>query len=467
MKKSLIIHAGWLLVAAGTFAAGRYLLPTTNHTNSSESASAGPRILSSTENPGKISSAGAATTNKGSSGFGASKGGFDVAGTLAALKTEKDPLKKNLLFAELVMNMSADDAPGILAMLQGERGRDSGRQMGLFFQAWGKLDGEAAVSAAMAVGAEGGDRGGRGGFGGGGMYAASALSAWAQTDQSGAEAWLNSQEDGREKTMLNMGYINGLAESDPNKATAYVLALAAKGTATEGAEGGRGFDMTGRYYEMITRQQLERGLDVAKNWADGLPDGAFKASALKDIADRMSREDLNTAKDWITKYADQDFAKDAVGEVAQRMSKEDPKGAIDWVLALPEASQGRALYSAFNEWTQKDAEAASVFLAAMPASTTKDSAVYGFVRELDNDDPASAAAWAVTIADEQMRQRSVMEVAGSWYKTDQAAATQFMTQNGVSEDMQKMVISRSAGGDRGGFGRGGGGGPGGRGGGGR
>jgi len=453
MKKPILIHAAWLLVAAGTFAAGRYMMPSASDTVAENEESTQTRLLNSTSNPGRASSAG--STAKGSGASTGANGSYSVAGAISALQNEKDPLKKNLLLAEILMNMTAENAQDVLAMLQEDRGRDSGRQMGLFFQAWGKLDGEAAVTAALAMN-EGGDRGGRGGFGGG-MYAAAAISAWAKTDQGAAEVWLDSQEDGRDKTMLKMGYVNGLAESDPDAATSYVLAMLDKeGASTEEGGDRRGFDINGRYFDTITRQQLERGLDVAKDWADGLPDGAFKSAALDDIADRMAREDIEGAKEWIAKYADQDFAKDAVGEIAQRMSRDDPKAAVDWVLSLPEASQGRALYSAFNEWTQKDVTAASDFLAQMPASDTKDSAVYGLVRELDGEDPASAAAWAVTIQDEQMRQRSVMEVAGNWYKEDQAAATNFMTQNGVSEDMQKMIISRSA--------RGGGGGPGGRGG---
>jgi hypothetical protein len=455
MKKSSLIHGIWLLVAVSTFAAGRYFLPADSAgTTGTESKT---RILSSTENPGKASSSSSEKKSKaGADRFAASN--FNAASTMAAYKNETDPLKKNFLFAELLLGLSAENAADMLAMLKddGTRGRDMGRQMGLFFQAWGKLDGEAAVTAATEMNKD--DRGGRGGPSGD-MYAASAISAWAKTNPAAAEAWLATQEDGREKTMLNMGYINGLAESDPDAATAYVLSLTEKDSAAEGDR--RGFDMNSRFYDMITRQQLDKGIDVAKAWADGLPDGDFKASALKDIADKMAREDLNTAKDWITKYADQDFAKDAVGEIAQRMSNEDPKAAIDWVLGLPEASQGRALYTAFNKWTETDPTAASTFLAAMPDSDTKNSAVYGFVRELDNEDPAAAAAWAVTITDDQMRNRSIMEVGSNWYKEDQAAATQFMTDNGVTAEMQQMVIQRSqggGGGDRGGRGGFGGGG---------
>ena len=136
MKKSSLTHILWLFIAIATFAAGRYLLPAVDAISTTDSEST-TRILSPTENSGKAAASGSEKRSKADSANRFDSSNFNASSIMAAYKNETDPLKKNLLFAELLLGMSADNAADMLAMLQEDstRGRDMSRQMGLFFQA--------------------------------------------------------------------------------------------------------------------------------------------------------------------------------------------------------------------------------------------------------------------------------------------------------------------------------------------
>ena len=245
------------------------------------------------------------------------------------------------------MNLTADNAGETLELLRENRdklgdGRDMGRQMGLFFRAWAKLDGEAATEAALTLSEGERDRG-RGGRGGGGFTAAAALSTWVQQDPNAAQAWLNGREDGREKTMLTFGLMNGLAGSDPDAATEFLLnmqesnAIAAAADADGEGEGSewaaRATEMMSRrYYDMIASAQIERGIDSAEQWASNLPEGDFRNTAFAEIAQHYARTDLEQAREFAANHAGEAYASAAVREVAEAIAEENPQEAVDWDL---------------------------------------------------------------------------------------------------------------------------------------
>lgn len=405
----------------------------------------------------------------------ASEGAFSVAGIkgqVEAFLKEKDPVKANLAFARLLAGLTEENAGAAYEALKasGERGRDFGRHMNLFFQAWGGIDGQSAVEAAM-VDSEGegreGGRGGRGGFGGpggpGGNNVMAALSGWAATgDSQAARDWVEGVEDDRQRTMFTFGIMEGMTRSDPDAATSYVLELAEQRAAAGEQEGdgrGRGFDPTSRYMEMIASEQANRGLAHASAWAEGLPEGELKDAAFSRIAASLAGEDLDAVTKWVTEHASQAYAQDAVSEVARRMANTEPAKALEWAESLTGEAQSQAFSSAFNQWTDRDALAASEYLTTMNASPLRDSAVSSFATQLDREDPEAAAAWASTISDANTRVETLESVARTWMRSDSEAAQQWLPSSGLPAEVQQEVLSGGGRPNFGDFG-GGGGGPG-------
>ena len=444
MNRSYLIHGAWLAVAAGAFATGMAVKGSRD--TDVENAPGRDLNITAVEAPSAL---GPGRTLKSDAAIDVSSAGALPDGALSSLDllasyhASNDPVERNLLFAQMLFNLDASSAPGMYEEIKGQLGgREGGRQMSLFFQAWGKLDGASAVAAAIEN--AGGGRRGRGGPPSG-MNVMAVLSGWASADSSAARDWLGTVEDVRQKSFYTMGLVNGMAKSDPNAATDFVLELAAAQAASgETAQPQRGpfggGDISSRYIATIASEQIRAGIDTAKSWADALPDGDIKSTAFDQVAESYARQDPELAKAWIAEYADQEYAQRAVREVAERLANDNPQSAMEWAASLPETAQGNAYAETMDRWTRSDAMAASEYLATMDTSPTRDDAVRSFATALDREDPASAATWAATIADESTRTNTLTQVAQSWIRSDAEAAKAWLPTSGLPVETQTQIM---------------------------
>lgn len=448
----MITHAVWLIIAAAAFAFGMTIKSNQN----SNSTSSG----TITNTPNLASLPASKTDRTGIPSKGNKPQSIQI--NEAALSSRSpnqligdflssnDPLEQNFLFAQMLMGITAENASGMYESLKGKlSGRDGGRQMALLFQAWGRVDGEAAFKAAIA--GNNNEEGGRGRGGpGGGFNAMSALSGWAAVDAAAAKETLSNIEDDRQKSFLTFGLISGLAKSDAKAATDFVIELAANREAEpqETEEGGRGprdrnpfgGDLTQRYISQIASEQLKRGISTAVDWAEALPDGDLKSSAFDEVAEGYIRSDIDAAKEWVSNNADQEYAQRAVGEVAEQLTRDNPQDAADWASTLPADAQEGAYKEVMERWTRDDAEAASKHLATMEPSGARDSAVSSFATSLDREDPQSAATWAATIDNEETRTNTLTRVAQSWMRTDTDGAKAWLPTSGLSQEAQTQIL---------------------------
>ena len=353
--------------------------------------------------------------------------------------SSNDPIEKNLLFAQMLIGLNPDNASEIYESLKENLdGRERSRKMELFFQAWGKADGESAIKIALSNSSE--RNRGRGGQGSN-MYAYSALSAWASVDPESAMKTISNIEDDRQKSFLTYGLINGLAKSDARAATDYVLKMDADSATEERPDGVlRRGNVTQRYISQIASEQLKKGVSTAIEWAEALPDGDLKSSAFDQVAEGYIRSDIDAAKKWVSSNAGKEYAQRAVNEVASHLSRENPQNAVDWASSLPTNAQGQAYREVMKNWTRKDPEAASNHLVAMKPSEARDSAVSSFATSLDREDPKSAATWAATIENEETRINTLKQVAQSWMRTDSDAAKAWLPDSGLPKETQTAII---------------------------
>jgi len=457
MNKFIILNAVWLAVAGITFAVGRMTAqPDENGKDvSQEKGARGSSSLSAINGQqGKASGGGVAIGSGGGENFLlkhmlAEQGVLAAEGMTAAMReamAETDPVKRSLMMAQLMQSLTAENAKSALAVLrESPDRRENFQYFALLNYAWGQVDGKAAIANAM-------EQGGRGGAYG----AMSVLSGWAGTDPEGAKEWIAGQEDGREKSMYMNGLVDGLAKSDPAAATEYVLSM-------PGPEEGED-DPRGRYIDNIAGEMLKQGVDAASTWADGLPEGSLRASALSEVAEYYARQDISAAAAWVEAYAGSEDANRAVREIADRWANDSPQEAAEWVSGLPADSQGGAMRTVFSEWAQEEPVEAANYLTDMAASPARDSAVSGFSMRFAGEDPTTAMEWTDSIANADMREETQVMVARQWLRQDEEAAQAWAVEN-LSEEAQAQMQSRGGGFDRGGFDRGGGGrGPGGRGG---
>ena len=435
MKKSLILHAIWLSVAIVAFLFGRTSLQSARSEDDSAinlNRSSKSLVARSTNGP-------QAGTRPGFASSGTR--GTQSRVTVSQFLGERDPLVANQLFAELILSMDASSAQGIFEELRKRRGDGSEAQMTLFLRAWGQLDGASAMKAIEGMSRDP-RRQAQAGI--------AAITGWASTDPEGAKAHLEGIENGMVKGVLAQGIVNGLASSDPDAATDFVLELdqaqrsaAANSSAEEGErqwwDRGRAYAFD-RQLDTIATAQIALGMPNATAWAENLPEGTIKASAFDRIADRFASEDPAAAAEWVRSHADQEYAERAVREVAEELGREDPEQAVRWVADLPDATQSRAISQSMERWTREDPVAAGSFLQDMAPSESRDAAVKSYANELDGSDPQMAAEWAGSIANDQMRSETLNGVARSWIRRDPEGARAWLPGSGLSGDQQERIL---------------------------
>ena len=252
------------------------------------------------------------------------------------------------------------------------------------------------------------------------------------------------------KGVLAQGIVNGLASSDPDAATDFVLELdqaqrsAAENSSAE--EGERQWWDRGRAYafdrqlDTIATAQIERGMSNATAWAEQLPEGTIKASAFDRVADQFAREDPAAAAEWVKRHADQSYAERAVREVAEELGRENPEAAVRWVADLPEVTQSRAINQSMERWTREDPVSAGNFLREMEPSASRDAAVRSYANELDGSDPQMAAEWAGSIANDEIRSETLNGVARSWIRRDPEEARAWLPSSGLSAEQQERIV---------------------------
>lgn len=263
MNKFVIVNLVWLVVAAGAFFAGR-----SGEQSNTETADQGgggdKRVITSRRAGG---GGGSDDPSDATGSNGGKSGGYASGASIAQFQNETDALMANKMFADLLLGLSADNARAMFDALQekGRNGNDVGQQMGLLLEAWGKVDGPAALAAVSELGGDGRRRG---------FASISAMKGWASADPEAAKAHIAAMEGGFEKGMLTQGLISGMAMVDPDAATAFVLkAEAERGEGDDRDDRWRGYAMD-RQTEAIARAQMQRGMSEATAWAEGLPEGS-------------------------------------------------------------------------------------------------------------------------------------------------------------------------------------------------
>ena len=356
---------------------------------------------------------------------------------------ESDPVKSQLMFARLMEELTAENAPAALAMIrENVGGFDSMRYVGMLAYKWGEVD---PLNAMKEMAKGGDDRGGR-------MSQSVVLTGWAATDPAAATAWLSAYE-GDGKDWLSMSLLNGLAKKDIEGAMKFASALEDK-------------DERGRAAETIAREMIRAGgAEKATAWLNSLTDPDMKKGAFQTIADQIMRGDQAKAIEFVKAFASEDYARGAIGNLAQSVARKDVQEGIKLANSLTGQAKARAVGEVVGEWLNKDSGAnatdAVKYVDALPAGESRDAGARAIAREFVREDPAGAIVWANSIADTKEREEALVDVGRRYMRDDQAAATAWLQQSGLSAEAQQQITTPQRG-DWGGGGRGGfpGGGPG-------
>lgn len=220
---------------------------------------------------------------------------------------------------------------------------------------WGQVEGAAAVEFAHAQ------------TGQGKLTAISgALAGWASADPAAAKAWIADTAQPAVRSLYDLALVDGWARQDIASATDHVF--------------DRPVDRNSeRMIRAVAAEHTRQDPEAAGAWATGLPDGALRDSAISEVATR-----------WVWANG---------------------PAAIVWVAGLPQSGEMQsAMKETMRIWTRRDPRAASEHVSEMAGGVAKDHAISGLSRAVATEDPDASAAWAATISDATLRQKTLAVV---------------------------------------------------------
>ncbi len=337
---------------------------------------------------------------------------------------DPNPITRSAVFANLLANLDQENLEAVLEVYKDlPMGFENMHEYRLLLFAWGKFDAPAAIEYANSRAS-----GMRGRF-----VATGALEGWASHDPQSAIQWIKEQEDPRAASIYNFGVVRGWASHDIAGAADYVVGL------EDGWEKGR---MVG----MLTSQFLKEGFPTARQWVEDLGDEGFKASAFRNLARQQARENPTEVAAWLKDHAGQEYSEGSFDELGENWGRRDPIAAIEYFEELPEGEgRRRGMLEIVEAWSRQDSEAAGNWLNEKTESEQPlpelDEAIGEFARQVSRENAADAMKWAETIQDEELKNRTVTRVGQTWVRQDEEAAKAWLPTSGLTEEVQKAIVT--------------------------
>ncbi len=187
-----------------------------------------------------------------------------------------------------------------------------------------------------------------------------------------------------------------------------------------------------------------------ETWAVEAPAGAVsgisrlqpaeRSAAIRGIAESWGASDPAAALRWTASLGDESERRSATSQVFTEWARHSPEAAAAALGQTEPILRGSVMRAVIDQWSSKDAEAAARWLATVPESKDKDSAVSRLSRRLVQEDPSSAIQWAQSISDEQARVRTLEQVARDWLWFDSESATSWIKSSGLPEQSRERLL---------------------------
>lgn len=325
------------------------------------------------------------------------------------------------------------------------------------------------------------------------MWSGQVFTSWIAKDPKEAEAWVKQLPEGAQKKKAYEAYLNGLSQVDVKAAAELLLTLPAKETPHNALW-------------QVSYQLWSEDRNQALDWLHKLPEGNGRQNATSNMYNQWADEDPHEAAQYIIDHETGDNQSRAMEMVAMNWSRNDPESAwgfaqgmpsgksrnqvmnsilTAWssespqkaaamISSLPESERGSAVQNIAREWVQSDASAATAWVSSLPEGEGKKNAYQGLVggwiqydstkaaswlmsqppgaprdaalewgsQMLSNDDPATAAGLAVTIANADTRDNRVRDVVNNWMHSDPSAAKAWVSASSLPQAVKDKLVKQ-------------------------
>lgn len=183
--------------------------------------------------------------------------------------------------------------------------------------------------------------------------------------------------------------------------------------------------------------------EEALAWAKGLPED-LTARAVKGAMDQLAEKDFSAALRETTSLTptQQDFA---LRSLADNLN-DDPARTSEMLRLVEAAPEGdgraEAARQALRQWTTKDPEAASAWVAAQPDGPTRDAAIQGFGKSAVASKlaPEAGLEWTATLSNTEVRREWLRENVKSWSGYDAESARAWVESSARLSDVDREIL---------------------------
>ncbi len=270
--------------------------------------------------------------------------------------------------------------------------------------------------------------------------------SWSRVDPEAAASWLTQLPPSATRNQALRNLIPQFAQTNPE--AALNLAMSNLLPAND------------RNYIISQAMSVWAGRDqaAALSWAQQLPEGIYRRSALVSIASRMAQDNPQAAIDFAMKEGNSQTRTQMLSGVLQQWLSSDPYSGIAWLQSnhdkvqpatlqnlvhnlvntnpqqalgmiqwLPEGPMQRSSYNLVaSTWARNDPSAAESWLRSMPEGPEKDQFLQGFVNGIASVDAAHAGSLVEQLPEGRTRDALLQSVATQWARTDPNAAIDWL-----------------------------------------
>ena len=373
---------------------------------------------------GHFVSLGPTTVDAVSGSEGTPKGNavFDVASLDIS-----DPVARARRFLAMLEPLDAAEFPEAAKQLHGRRDEWAVFEARLFIWAWSEVDHVGALAGALEW------------SGLRDTVAYSAVRSWARVDPIAAQQAVRLEledAEGNLGTSLLSGLAYGWAESGDFDGALQLIearfqSLVHRETVTE----------------LVMEEMLRvRGPAASFAWAEELAsrneDRAFLSIVFRKLGRNAILIEPEATAEWLDGFEGHpSYMNRARRAAAMMWARSDPSAGLAWMISQPATQERRieGLTTILADWATRDASAARGWLREAPRDPVLDEGVARAAGSIARKSPRDALAWVAFVRDPNLREETLVAVAAQWVGSDPAAASTWMAEAGLSEEVRRRI----------------------------
>lgn len=351
---------------------------------------------------------------------------------LAHALTLHDSLDRTTELVGLMHRLDSTNVAGAVAAYEGAaRGIDA-RDAGLFANAWGRFDYEAAIDRFL-------------------TFPNPAVQLQAVAEVIFYKARSGGAKEVREYAENAVRGNTALSAADKASAGSIIVDAAARGLAAAGeyeeltklleilpSDRARSF--------LITKSLIELGREDGqmRKWAEGIPWDAqnqLKKDVLRPVLVLMAGYDGRGASAWYDSSKDQLTLGEWLGEIGNAWAQDEPVESIEWILSQPDSdARQMALRTAAYEFLRKDGPAGSVWIKSrLDQPDVRAHMLFPLVQYIISVDIQEALPLAEQIEGHGDKIAALKQILMIWSRKDYDAVKRYMAEVGVPPEVAETV----------------------------